>query len=220
MNRKSDSQVKHEVQSELAWDTRTWDQKIRAEVHDGIVTISGRVSNYAQKVAAESAAHRVKGVTDVANELSVHPEREHTDAQIARVVRQALKWAALVPHDRITSTVTDGWVKLEGKVDSLTQRSDAEWVVENLVGVAGVINELEVHSPGVDVVALRRSIENALERRADREAERLRIAIVDGEVELYGRVHSWPEREAVVGSISYAPGVRKVNDNLQIDPYF
>ena len=72
----------------------------------------------------------------------------------------------------------------------------------------------------VDAAALRRSIENALERRADREAERLRIDIVDGEVDLYGRVHSWPEREAVVGSVSHAPGVKKVNDNLQIDPYF
>ena len=220
MNRKSDAQLKREVETELSWDTKTWDQKIRIEVHDGIVTLDGVVSTYAQKVAAESATHRIKGVTDVANELSVHPRRPYTDAQIARTVRRALRSAALIPDERVTTTVTDGWVKLEGKVDSLTQRFDAEWVVENLVGVAGVVNDLEVDPPGVDALKLRHTIEQALERRADREAERLRIDIFDGEVDLYGRVHSWPERDAVVGCISHAPGVRKVNDNLRIDPYF
>ena len=220
MNRKSDARLKHEVETELSWDTKTWDQKIGIEVHDGIVTLNGAVSTYAQKVAAQSVAHRIKGVTDVANELSIHPRRKYTDAQVARTVRRALRSAALIPDERVTTTVTDGWVKLEGKVESLTQRFDAEWVVENLVGVAGVVNEFEVDPPGVDALKLRQTIEQALERRADREAERLRIDIIDGEVELYGRVHSWPERDAVVGCISHAPGVRKVNDNLRIDPYF
>ena len=60
MNRKSDARLKHEVETELSWDTKTWDQKIGIEVHDGIVTLNGVVSTYAQKVAAESVAHRIK----------------------------------------------------------------------------------------------------------------------------------------------------------------
>jgi osmotically-inducible protein OsmY len=63
-------------------------------------------------------------------------------------------------------------------------------------------------------------IEFALERRADREAERLRIEVSDGEVDLWGRVHSWQERRAVLGSISHAPGVTQVRDHFRIDPYF
>jgi osmotically-inducible protein OsmY len=89
-----------------------------------------------------------------------------------------------------------------------------------LVGVAGVINELKVEPHTVDPKSLRQAIETILELRADREAQGLRIDVVDGEVSLFGRVHSWPERKAVVGYVSHAPGVKKVTDNLQIDPYF
>jgi osmotically-inducible protein OsmY len=220
MKKKTDAQLKHDVESELKWDTRTWNQNIDVDVADGIVTLNGSVSNYAEKIAAESVVHRVMGVTDVANELFVRHKRPRPDVEVARTVRNALKWAALVPAERITTTVTDGWVKLEGKVNSLSERADAEWVIENLVGVAGVINELQVEPMHVDSKELQQMIETVLERRADREAENLRVDVVDGKVSLFGRVHSWPERKAIVGCISHAPGVKGVTDNLQIDPYF
>jgi osmotically-inducible protein OsmY len=182
--------------------------------------LSGIVPTYALKTAAEAAAHRVGGVLDVANELTVKVVRKQSDEKIAHAVRQALQWGALIPDKQIKSTVTDGWVKLEGTVYTLTQRADAEWIVENLLGVAGVINELRVKPSTAEASTLKDAIEAALERRADREAERLRVEVKDGVVDLFGRVHSWPERKAVVGSISFAKGVRKVNDHLRIDPYF
>jgi osmotically-inducible protein OsmY len=72
----------------------------------------------------------------------------------------------------------------------------------------------------VDPKELREEIEYALERRADREAERLRIEVNDGAVDLFGRVHSWQEKRAVLGSIGHVPGVSAVRDHLRIDPYF
>lgn len=221
MKRKTDEELKHEVASELSWDTRTWDQKIDVSVTDGTVDLSGVVGSYGQKRAAEAAAHKVTGVLDVANELIVRTPRRYSDKQIAKAVRSALEWDALVPDDQITSTVSEGWVTLSGEVNSLSQRADAEWAVEKIAGVAGVVNKITVdRTPKTDPVRLRESIEAALERRATREADRLRIDVDNGEVSLYGRVHSWPEREAVVGSISHAPGVKKIINNLRIDPYF
>ena len=220
MQKKTDIEIKHDVNRELSWDTRTWNEKIVVEVTDGVVMLDGIVSSYAQKIAAQTAAHRVSGVMDVANNILVKIQHRHSDAELAHALRQALEWGAFVPDKTITSTVSDGWVKLEGKVKSLTERADAEWAVENLTGVAGITNELEVEPSKTDAVTLRETIEAALERRADREAERFRIDVKDGEVSLYGRIHSWPERNAVVGSISHAPGVKKINDNLRIDPYF
>ena len=220
MYKKTDDQIKHEVLRELSWDTRTWDQKIHVDVVDGLVTLSGTASSYRQKQAAQAAAHRVLGVMDVASDILIKIERPYSDVEIAHAVRHALEWDALVPDKQITSTVSAGWVKLEGKVNSLSERADAARAVGNLTGVAGVINQLEVEVPKTDVKTLRESIETALERRADREAERFRIELVDGEVNLFGRVHSWPEKIAVVGSISHARGVTKINDHLRIDPYF
>ena len=220
MRKKTDDEIKHEVRGELAWDTRTWDQKIDVNVDNGVVTLTGTTSNDGQKQAAQVAALKVSGVMDVATDILERPERLHNDAEIAHAVRHALEWDVLVPDTQITSTVSDGWVKLEGKVNSFKERTDAARAVEFLAGVTGVINEIEVSGPKVNMKALRESIEAALERRADREAERLRVEIVDDQVNLFGKVHSWPERKAIVGSISQAPGVRKVNDYLRIDPSF
>lgn len=109
---------------------------------------------------------------------------------------------------------------LEGNVDFWQQREDAERSVLRLEGVIGVTNEISVEPKKVDAKELREEIEYALERRADREAERLRIEVNDGAVDLFGRVHSWQEKRAVVGSISHAPGVSAIRDHLRIDPYF
>jgi osmotically-inducible protein OsmY len=79
---------------------------------------------------------------------------------------------------------------------------------------------ITIRKQSVDEEQLRQEIEDALETRADREAERLRIEVTDGAVDLWGRVHSWQEKRAVLGSISHAPGVTQVRDHLRIDPYF
>jgi len=67
---------------------------------------------------------------------------------------------------------------------------------------------------------VRQSIESALERRAEREADRIGVEVKEGTVFLTGKVHNWSERVAVLGAAGYAPGVRKVEDRLSVDPYF
>jgi len=222
MNRKSDNEIKNQVLRELKWDSRIGWSEIGVEVMEGVVTLTGVVSSYAQKLAAQEAAHRINGVLDVANDVEVRPEGVFVrlDAEIALAVRHVLEWDALVPDERIKSTISDGWVTLEGDVDFWQQREDAERTVLRLEGVIGVTNEITVAPKVVDAEELREEIEYALERRADREAERLRIEVQDGAVDLFGRVHSWQEKRAVVGSISHAPGVAQIRDHLRIDPYF
>lgn len=222
MNRKSDGEIKNQVLRELKWDSRIGWSQIGVEVMEGVVTLKGVVSSYAQKLAAQDAAHRINGVLDVANDVEVRPEGifVRSDADIALAVRHVLEWDALVPDERIKSTVSAGWVTLEGDVDFWHQRQNAERSILRLEGVIGVTNQITVAPKRVDPKELREEIEYALERRADREAERLRIEVHDGAVDLFGRVHSWQERRAVVGSISHAPGVSAIRDHLRIDPYF
>jgi osmotically-inducible protein OsmY len=220
MLRKSDITLREEVSRELRWDTHVACAGLEVSVEDGVVTLRGEVPTYAKKVAAQEAAHRVTGVLDVVNDIGVTVNHASHDSKIARAVRDALEWDTLVPDERITSTVSDGWVTLEGEVENLRECADAERAVLNLRGVLGVVNKVRVRPQAADPEELRAQIEDALERRADREAERLRIVVGDGKVELWGRVHSWQERRAVVGSISHAPGVREVKDHLRVDPYF
>lgn len=219
--RKTDSEIKQQVLRELKWDSRIAWAQIGVAVSAGVVTLSGAVSSYVNKDAAQQAAHRVAGVLDVANDIEVRPTGTlaRTDEDIAKAVRHTLEWDALVPDDRIRSTVSDGWVTLEGDVDLWREREDAEQAVLKLAGVVGVVNEITIRARVIDSEELREEIEAALERRADREAERLRIEVKNGAVELWGRVHSWREKRAVLGSVSHMPGVSGVKEHLRIDPY-
>ncbi|HKY27961.1 MAG TPA: BON domain-containing protein [Pyrinomonadaceae bacterium] len=220
--KKPDYEIKQQVLRELKWDSRIAWAQIGADVHDGIVTLTGTVRSYAAKSAAQQAAHRVAGVLDVANDIEVRPSGTfaRTDAEIAKAVRHTLEWDALVPDERIKSTVSGGWVTLEGNVDLWREREDAERSVLKLAGVVGVINQITIIPRQVDPEELRDEIEDALERRAEREADRLRIEVKDGAVELWGRVHSWQEKRAVLGSIGHMPGVMALKEHLRIDPYF
>jgi len=221
-HRKTDTEIKQQILRELKWDSRIGWAQIGVDVRSGVVALTGAVSSFAKKSAAQQAAHRIQGVLDVANDIEVKPDPliARTDAEIARGIRQVLEWDALVPDERIKSTVSDGWVTLEGDVDCWRERLDAEHAVLRLVGVVGVTNMLAIKPSSVSVDVLRDEIECALERRADREAERLRIECHDGTVDLFGRVHSWQEKRAVIGAISHAPGVQRVKDHVRIDPYF
>jgi osmotically-inducible protein OsmY len=220
--KKTDSEMKQQVLRELKWDSRIAWAQIGVDVRDGIVTLTGTVRCFANKTAAQQAAHRVAGVLDVANDIEVQPSGTfvRTDAEIAKAVRHTLEWDALVPDERIKSTVSGGWVTLEGDVDVWREREDAEKAVLKLAGVVGVINQITILPREIDPKELREEIEDALERRADREADRLRIEVKDGAVELWGRVHSWQEKRAVLGSIGHMPGVLAVKEHLRIDPYF
>jgi osmotically-inducible protein OsmY len=218
---KTDREIQKDVLSELGWDTRVDETEIGVEVEKGVVTLTGTVDSYAKKIAARDAAHRVLGVLDVADDIQVKlpGSLKRTDTEIAQAVRAALEWDALVPDRKIRSTVSDGWVTLDGEVDTLREKEDAQHAVRALTGVKGVNNRLIVTAIKADPIRLRRFIEEALERRADRQAEKIRVDIDDGTVRLAGQVRSWREKEAVLGAVSHAPGVREVQDRLTVNPW-
>lgn len=215
----SDSELHQRVRVELEWHPRVNAPEMVATVKNGIVTLSGFVDTYAQKTAAIEAVHQISGVLDVADEIQVRTVRAKTDQEIAQAVRTALTWDVYVPDERIRSTVSGGWVTLEGKVDRWQQREDAARCVERLSGVHGVTNKIEVMPPKVDAGKIRSSIESALARRAEREARRIGVTVVDGIVTLTGKVDSWAEKNAVGQLASYSPGVKSVANKIIVDPY-
>jgi osmotically-inducible protein OsmY len=220
MLKKPDSQIHHDVLEELKWDSRVDETEVGVEVDDGIVTLTGTVTSWAKRLAAQEAARRVVGVLDVANDIDVKVPGgfARTDTEIAQAVRRALEWDVFVPHDKIRSTVSDGWVTLEGALDRSSQREDAARAVRNLTGVKGVINNITVTPPRPETEDVRKAIEQALERRAEREARRIRVDVHDGAVTLTGSVHTWAERKSVLAAARFTPGVRSVEDRLRVEP--
>ncbi len=219
---KSDAQIQLDVLRELRWDTRVKPTEIGVEVDRGVVTLAGTVDNYAKKIAAREAAHRVVGVLDVADtiEVQIPSMMVRSDTDLARAVRNALEWDVFIPDTKIRSTVSNGWVTLEGEVEYLLDRDEAESSVRRLQGVRGVTNDITVAAKKVDATKVRRAIEDTLQRRAEREADRIDVEVSDGKVTMEGRVNSWPEKQAILEAVRHAPGVRFVDANLKIEPYF
>ena len=218
--RKTDSEIHHDVLAELKWDSRVDETEVGVEVDNGVVTLTGTVTSWAKRMAAQEAARRVIGVLDVANDIKVKVPGglTRTDTEIAQAVRRALEWDVFVPEEKISSTVSDGWVTLEGTVERWSQRSDAERAVRNLTGVKGVVNKITV-TPAIPATEdVRKAIEQALERRAEREAKRIHVDVRDGIATLTGSVHSWAERKSVVAAARFTPGVRDVDDRLRTEP--
>ncbi|BDB29357.1 hypothetical protein Tamer19_31530 [Cupriavidus sp. TA19] len=129
---KSDHQIQKDVAEELDWDPAIDAASIGVEVHEGIVTLNGHLSSYAEKLAAERATERVSGVRAVVVKLDVHPPGAFLDEAIAEAAREALQWHVHVPSDVIKVRVERGWVTLSGNVEWGYQKNLAERTVSQL----------------------------------------------------------------------------------------
>jgi osmotically-inducible protein OsmY len=217
---KSDQQLESDVVKELQSDARLGENQIGAHVDQGLVTLTGRALRHGQRVAAENAAHRVAGVLDVVDEIGTQPAGECGlgDEDIARLVRAALEWEGRLPDAQIRSTVSSGWVTLEGAIASMPESYLVERVVGNLDGVRGVTNLLTVGDSCVSREAIRLEIERALERRAVAESQRIQVDVADDVVSVSGEVQSWAERRAILTAARQTPGVASVVDELLVQP--
>lgn len=212
----TDKQLQQHILDELDFEPSVDAAAIGVAVENGIVTLSGHVSNYAQKIAAEHAVRRVRGVRAIAQEIQVRfPfDKKTADDEIAKRVADILRWDIMLPNDAVQPTVQGGWVTLKGQVEWQYQKEVAEADVRKVSGVVGVINQLTL-KPRVQVPDLKQKIENALKRSAETEAKDIRVTVDDGgKITLEGNVHTWHERQAVKTAVWSAPGVQSVEDRL------
>jgi osmotically-inducible protein OsmY len=215
----TDKDLKQHVQSALDWEPSLDATDIGVSVDDAVVTLRGNVASYAEKMTAERVVLRVYGVKAVANDLAVHlvSAFERTDTEIAQAAVAALKWNTMVPNDRVTVTVSNGWLALNGTLDWQYQKDAAARAVCDLTGVKGVTNDIRVQ-PHVKTIDVRDKIEAALKRSAEIDARRIHVTTQDGKVILSGNVHSWAERQEAERAAWAAPGVSLVEDRLSVVP--
>ena len=216
--KKTDSQLQQDILQELKYEPSISASQIGVTAKDGIVGLTGNVQSYAAKYAAAHAAERVAGVKAVTDELKVDLPAFHVrnDEDIARAAINALQWDVWVPADRIKVRVDSGWITLEGEVEYKYQQTAAEDAVSNLTGVKGVSNLITLKRPEVSPSEVKASIEQALRRAAEIDADKITVSVVKDKVVLNGKVSSWAEREEAERAAWSAPGVNEVVDYLDI----
>ena len=213
----SDIQLRQNVLDELEFEPSIDAAHIGVTVDGGVVTLTGHLSSYAEKIAAEEAVRRVKGVRAIAEEIEVrYPgHRQTSDDEIAKRALNILQWDTFLPHENIRLTVHKGLVTLTGEVQWYFQKSGAENAIRKLSGVTGVVNDITVKS-AAKVADVKSKIEDALKRHAEVEAKGVRVTVLNDKVTLDGEVATWGERWAVKSAAWSVPGVRFVEDNLTI----
>ena len=214
---KTDSQLQQDVMAELDWEPAVHAAQIGVEVKDGVVTLAGEVSSYAEKLNAEHAAQRVTGVKALAVEMKVKilGFGERTDADIADSAKTILNWTSSLPADSVKVMVESGWLTLTGDVEWQYQRQDAEDRVRYLSGVTGISNQIAI-KPSLSAKVVKSDIEAALKRRAAADAATIAVSVKGADVTLTGNVHSWAERDLATHSAWGSAGVHKVIDKMNL----
>lgn len=218
---KSNEELRKDVMDEIKWDPelRSVATEIGVAVKDGVVTLSGVVDTYWKKLAAERAAQRVLGVKVVATDVEVKLSTlgKRTDTEIAGAVRNALRWNSAVNDDKIEVKVDNGWVYLDGKVDYMHEKRYAQDSVEDLLGVTGVTNRIEIKTTSIDTKDIQRKIAAAYHRSATVDSSSIRIDTSGSKVTLKGKVRSWAEKKEAADIAWAAPGVLGVDNQIEIE---
>lgn len=215
--KKTDSQLQHDVMAELEWEPAVDHADIGVAVNDGVVTLSGYVKNFTEKLAAEKAVRRVAGVRAIAEEIKVRlaSDSKLADHEIAKRILDMIAWTVSIPNDVVKVKVEHGWVTLSGTVDWYFQSNEARKAAAKVSGVIGVSNLIEVkqHPAPADV---KDRIVSAFKRQADLDAAAVTVITDGGTVKLSGKVHAWNERSIAERAAWSAPGVTRVEDHLTV----
>lgn len=213
----TDHDLQKRVEAELEWSPMIDATRIGVSVTNAVVTLSGAVRNYVEKIALERLVMSVRGVHGLAQEIDVRPEGPTgvDDDEIAGRAVNRLAWDAMVPDDRIQVRVEDGRVTLTGEVDWQFQREAAERAVRSLPGILGFNDQVRLKHR-TDVADIRTRITAALDRQANLDAARVHIAVEGGEVSLTGNYMTWPDRAVIERAAWSSPGVSSVQDDMTL----
>jgi osmotically-inducible protein OsmY len=214
---RTDEHIQVDVLDELKWDARVQATQIGVIVKDGVVTLTGTVDSYWKRWAAAEAAHAVRTVQAVANEITVAlpSSTVRTDADLAEAVLYALKWDTSIPDHKLDITVTNGVITLNGEVPYYYQRYDAERAILRIEGVQDVANFITVKPHRVNHT-IKQDIERALARNFETDARNITVEVHGNNVIMKGTVNTYAEREAAWRTAWHTQGVSNIDEQITV----
>jgi osmotically-inducible protein OsmY len=136
----ADDQIAKRALDILKWSEMVPDENIKVMVRNGYVTLTGTVDWHFQRVAAEDAIRKLSYITGVGNRIEIRIRASVAD--VKKKIEEALKRNAETEARRITVSVTDGTVRLEGRVDNWSERQAVENAAWSVSGVLRVDDRL------------------------------------------------------------------------------
>jgi osmotically-inducible protein OsmY len=216
-----DAGAARELQSKL---NKSQFKNVKVDVQNGVATLSGTVNLYEDKADADKRAHKIKGIAAVRNDIEVAgpnvPDQELRAKLAEKLQYDRIGYGNV--FDAISIGVQNGVVTLAGQALDYPSRDSALGLVSTYPGVKDVVDEIQVepNSPFDDRIRIAeyRAIYGypTLNRYAIDPSKTIRIAVVNGHVELDGIVDSQADKDTAGIRANGVPGVFSVKNNLQV----
>lgn len=225
----ADDRIESAAKKSYVYKTYLKEDSIKTESKNGVVTLSGTVTQQNHKNLAENTVESLPGVTSVNNELTVKGETypDESDAWINVQVNTALLFHSHVRATKTDVDVKNGIVTLRGVAESQAQKDLTTEYTKDIAGVKEVRNEMtisknpsnpkETMGEKMDDASITAQVKWSLMAHRSTSVLNTKIKTQDGVVNLSGTAKNESEKSLATKLVSNINGVTRVNNSMTIE---
>jgi hyperosmotically inducible protein len=217
-----DQDIRNKVEQQLA--KKSQFHNLQASVEDGIVTLTGSVDVYQEKLNAGKKVRKLANVQGVRNLIAVEG-KSVSDGQLTTQLDHKLYYDRIGYNNQfnyVTASVKDGVATLSGETRTEVDRDSALWLADSMPGVKDVVNDIRVapvstFDDSIRIRAMRAIYRDpVLSRYGMDPALPIRIVVNNGKLSLYGTVENTMDKNVAGIRANGVFGVFSVQNHLQV----
>ncbi len=220
----ADDNIESSFKKSFVYKTYLDKEHINISSKNGVVTLSGDVSNESYKPIAQDTVEAISGVKSVDNRIKVsdnYPAKS-SDAWIKMQLQTALVLHRNVNSGKTDIYVNDGVVTLRGEANSQAQKDLTTEYARDINGVKDVKNEMAIIGVSqtigekIDDASITAQLKMTLMLHRSTSAIRTTVTTRNGVVTLSGKAKSAAEKDLVTKDVEDVRGVSSVNNNMTV----
>ena len=224
----TDDRIQSSAKDSYVFRTELKDDAIMVNSNQGMVTLTGTVSEDSHKSLAQETVQDLPGVKSVDNLLTINGQQpaENSDGWIGMKVKSALFFNRNVSAVNTEVDVADGVVTLKGQADSQAQKDLTGEYAKDIDGVKDVNNQMTIAASAnqppqkmdnkVDDASITAQVKMAFLTHHSTSAFKTGVSTTDGVVTLSGDATSGASKDMASKVASDINGVTNVVNNMTI----